>query len=219
MKTHTVRQGECMMTIARQYGFSDWRVIYDTPDNESLRKLRTNPHCLLPGDKVHIPDKDKYRKTAQTNKKHKYVLKNRKNYLSVRLVDRQLNPLADIPYNISFFDDGNKDAITTEENQATDSDGFIQKKIPAKTTKAVVSYFPYKNQPSLVRHLTLKLSQLDPVDEESGKRERMRQLGFPVERTVASDMNRYSEQINNISERFSLAGSKDVEDFLENPNL
>lgn len=219
MKQHKVKQGECLVTIAQRYGFSDWKTIYEAPENESFRELRPNPHCLFPGDELFIPEKGQYRKATDTNVKQKYVIRKQKSFLSVRLINRKLEALSDIPYNIAFYQEEAKEPVLTAEDQRTDADGFIQMKIPLKARKAVVRYFPYKEQPSLLRHMTLELSELDPVNEESGKRERLRQLGYPVEKTTESETDRYQQQIDSLSKRFSLSGDEAVEDFLENPEL
>jgi nucleoid-associated protein YgaU len=53
---HFVQQGECLSRIARRYGVREWRVVWDSPENEQLRAKRQNPNVLYPGDVVVIPD-------------------------------------------------------------------------------------------------------------------------------------------------------------------
>ncbi|HMA96785.1 MAG TPA: LysM domain-containing protein [Polyangiaceae bacterium] len=53
---HAVRQGECLVTIARQYGFSDYKAIYDHPANAAFKKARPDPNQIFPGDRLAIPD-------------------------------------------------------------------------------------------------------------------------------------------------------------------
>jgi hypothetical protein len=43
--------------IAGKYGFKDWKAIYDHPSNADFRRRRPNPHLILPGDRIAIPDK------------------------------------------------------------------------------------------------------------------------------------------------------------------
>src|ERR1051325_8947818 len=57
MATHVVKKGESLSTIARQYGHSDWKAIYDHPANAGFKKKRPNPNVIHPGDVVVIPDK------------------------------------------------------------------------------------------------------------------------------------------------------------------
>jgi LysM domain len=56
MPTHTVRTGETLATIARKYGHSDWKTIYDHPANAEFQRKRPNPNIILPGDVIFIPD-------------------------------------------------------------------------------------------------------------------------------------------------------------------
>ena len=57
-KQHTVKQGESLSLIAKAYGFSDYRSIYDSNLNEAFRKDRPNPNAIQPGDVLTIPDKE-----------------------------------------------------------------------------------------------------------------------------------------------------------------
>ncbi len=55
--THTVKKGQHLTGIAKSYGFkgSDWRKLYNHPENASLRKKRKDPNVILAGDKVKVP--------------------------------------------------------------------------------------------------------------------------------------------------------------------
>jgi hypothetical protein len=55
--THTVKHGENLTIIARHYGFTDWHTIYDDPANAAFRRKRPNPHLILAGDAIVIPDR------------------------------------------------------------------------------------------------------------------------------------------------------------------
>jgi hypothetical protein len=58
MTIHTVRSGENLTTIARKYGYSDWKAIYDHPKNMDFKRKRPNPNIIFPGDVIFIPDKN-----------------------------------------------------------------------------------------------------------------------------------------------------------------
>jgi hypothetical protein len=55
MREHVVVRGESLSTIAGKYGLSSWKALYDAPCNAELRRTRTNPRLLQPGDRVRIP--------------------------------------------------------------------------------------------------------------------------------------------------------------------
>jgi N-acetylmuramoyl-L-alanine amidase len=94
---HTVEQGDGLSRIANQYGFF-WQTLWSHPDNAALRKLRANPEFLLPGDVVHIPDKRLEPRTGNTDLRHRYKLNGVPARFSVRLLDDEDRPRADLPY-------------------------------------------------------------------------------------------------------------------------
>lgn len=44
---HVVKQGECLIRIAASYGFGDYRIIYDHPENAEFKRKRPNPNPLV----------------------------------------------------------------------------------------------------------------------------------------------------------------------------
>ncbi len=57
MTTHKIAEGENLSVIARQYGFRDWRTLYDAPENADFRTERPNPSLVFPGDELVIPER------------------------------------------------------------------------------------------------------------------------------------------------------------------
>jgi len=53
---HIVAGGEDLSTIAKQYGFKHWRVIYEHPRNTEFKLARPNPAHLHIGDALFIPE-------------------------------------------------------------------------------------------------------------------------------------------------------------------
>lgn len=213
---HKIKQGECLNTLAQKYNFSSWSVIYDAPENEKFRELRPNPNCIFPGDEVFIPEKIGYRKQSKTNTKKTFVITRAKAFISLRLIDRKLAPLSDIPYDIAFYAKDAEESMLELKDQTTNSDGYIEAKIPRNAVIAKVLYQPYPQRPSLKRKMTLKLSELDPVTEESGKRERMKQLGLALDadEKVAETFQLQSDRLK---VQYNLSDDSALEDFLENP--
>jgi hypothetical protein len=54
-KIHVVAKNETLEKIARKYGYTSWREIFDSPLNAKLRKLRKSEKAIQPGDKIIIP--------------------------------------------------------------------------------------------------------------------------------------------------------------------
>jgi N-acetylmuramoyl-L-alanine amidase len=68
MHNHVVEPGECLATIAEQYGLLKWQTIYDAPQNADFRKKRPNRTSFYPGDVIVIPDKKDRSETASTER-------------------------------------------------------------------------------------------------------------------------------------------------------
>ena len=56
MQIHEVVYGDTLTGIAKQYGFEDWRTIYNHSCNTAFRTKRPDPNKIYPGDKVVIPN-------------------------------------------------------------------------------------------------------------------------------------------------------------------
>ena len=82
-KVHTVQQGECLSRIAIRYGFTDWRTLYNHPDNAALKSKRPNPNVLFPGDEIRIPDLRKKEERLPTATLHRFVVKAPRKYLRI----------------------------------------------------------------------------------------------------------------------------------------
>lgn len=163
-ETYIVQPGEYMEMIADQFGFRDYHVIYDHPSNADFKKLRPNPHILYPGDKVFIPDKDPGQEAAETDKKHKFVIKAQKVTLTVYIL-RNDKPFANQKYTLKV----GTQTITGK----TGADGLIQKEIPVGEPEGLLT-FP--GPPSYTRKLNIGF--LHPITTVSGRKMRLNNLGF-----------------------------------------
>jgi hypothetical protein len=54
-KPYIVKPGDTLASIAKQFGFTNWTDIYNSPANSSLRKIYPNPNQLRVGEKIMIP--------------------------------------------------------------------------------------------------------------------------------------------------------------------
>src|SRR3954466_7677821 len=85
---YTVKQGDHVPGLAARFGFTDYLVIWNHPNNAELKKNRENPNVLFPGDTVYIPEKDSGEFDRPTEKKHKFVLKRKPLKLRLTLKDQ-----------------------------------------------------------------------------------------------------------------------------------
>jgi N-acetylmuramoyl-L-alanine amidase len=170
-ETHIVEQGEYLASIAKDYGFSDWHIIYDQPENADLRTRRPNPNVLLPGDQIFIPDKEQKQEACPTEQKTRFQVKVPKATLLLILKDSEGKALASQAYTLNV-------AWLTFQG-TTDGNGKLQQKIPLgiETGKLELA--------KLGLTWNLKIGHLDPLQDGapdaaviSGMQERLNNLGF-----------------------------------------
>lgn len=173
---HTVREGECLASIAKSYGFHDWRTVYEHGDNAALRRARPNPSLLLPGDQVAIPPLFEKVAKRPTGQAHRFQIKLARKELALQLRDHDGAPLASEPYELEV------DGATPRKGQ-TDGEGRLRELVPVGSAQARLTVGD--------RVIELRLGHLEPLreipDEHlEGVDDRLRNLGYPVGPTKAS---------------------------------
>lgn len=159
---HEVKQGEHLIRIANAYGFSGYRPIWDHPENAALKKRRTDPNILYPGDVVYIPDRETKQERCVTGQRHRFRLERQPCLLRLVLKDIDSRPIA------------NTDCTLQAESEVyqlvTDSGGLVEQAIPkeAEQGKLIIPE----------RELALRIGHLDPANEPSGQQGRLNNLGY-----------------------------------------
>jgi len=169
---HIVRPGDCIASIARQYGFSDPSLIYNDPANQDLRRLRPNPNQLYPGDVVHLPEKEVLLEARlRTGQKHVVVVPTARRKVRVRVLDAAGKPRANQAFTIEVDSkSGNRKYEGT-----SDGDGVVEKTISASIMSATLKIGEVT--------LALQIGHLNPLSEAgddgvSGAQARLRNLGY-----------------------------------------
>jgi hypothetical protein len=169
MAYHTVVQGEYLSGIAKQYGFSSYKAIWDHAQNAALKKQRQNPNVIYPGDQVFIPDKRKKQEVRSTGQTHRFVLKAEKLKLRLVVEDLYEKPLDNARCELR---------IENEVYQLkTDGKGKIEQDIPPGVRSAVLTV---KDPRTPINEIVIpiKIGHMDPVDTESGQKARLNNLGY-----------------------------------------
>lgn len=219
---HKVVQGECLISIAQKFGLANWQTIYDAPENEAFRKLRKNPSMICPDDKVFIPALTGTKQKADLNKKTTFVLKKPKGYFSIYLMDRKSNPLADIPYDLFFYKSERVKAVEPLLEiigEKSDSDGYVEHKLPKDAKFALLEYAPYPSRPSLKMKMGLKVGEIDDVSTELGMRSRLNHFGYYSGDGRIDDDSKavFQTQLTAFKENYSLNDDESVTAYFENP--
>jgi LysM repeat protein len=167
--THTVVQGEHLSSIADQYGFTDYNVIWNDANNADLKQQRVNPNVLQAGDSVYIPDKQQKDESGATTQRHIFNLNQTPLMLRLLFEDAYEKPVANAPCTLYLGQD--KSSVTS------DGTGKLEKRITPKDTSGTVvlgtADTPYQDD-----QLQISIGELDPIDSLSGQAARLNNLGY-----------------------------------------
>ncbi len=154
-----------MASLAKSHGFRDWRTIYDHPDNDDLRGRRPNPNHLHPGDEVVVPDKEQRVEERSTGARHAFVVRGAPTTLRVRL--RGMHALR---YRLEVGEGVYEGAGTMVEHDIEPDEEEAMLHVWLADTEA----------PTITWRLAL--GQVDPIEEDSGAKRRLDNLGFGTSR-------------------------------------
>lgn len=162
MPQYTIKQGDCLSSIAQRHGLF-WQKIWDHPNNSELKERRKNPNILYPGDSIFIPEKEEKQEIGSTKQKHRFRKKGVPAKLRLRLM-RNNRPRANEFYVLEV--DGNLLTGTT------DAEGKLEQSISPNAKKGKL--FIGKKREEFI----LNLGQMDPMNELRGIQKRLNNLGF-----------------------------------------
>ena len=170
-RTHIVKQGEHVSRIAKEYGFTDFRTIWEHGPNAELRRKRENPNVLFPDDHLMIPERAIKEEPRPTDQRHRFQV--RRVGLKLRIVLQDLAHKAVAGARCEL-------RVESEVNQlTTDGQGLLQRDIAPEAENGVLSV---KTPPTAAEAMPLpmpvRIGHLDPVDEVSGQKARLNNLGY-----------------------------------------
>lgn len=162
---HVVTEGECMDSIALRYGFF-WETLWNHGENAELKREREDPFVLLPGDRVHIPEKRRRDESGATDQRHRFRRKGVPSMFQVRVLAAG-EPRADEPYRLTIDD--------VVKEGTTDGDGWVKTPIPPDARKGTLVVGKDGEEDQVSYELTL--GGMDPVTETTGVQDRLENLG------------------------------------------
>lgn len=188
-KIHTVAVGECVSSIAEQYGFFS-ETIWNEPANASLKQKRNNPNMLVPGDRLTIPDKRMKEATKPTDARHKFRKKGVPVKFRLQLFSGE-TPRANQDY--TFILDRRILLSGT-----TDGDGVLFAEIPpgVKEGKVEIGTDHFE--------VWIDFGTLAPIDTLQGIQQRLCNLGYscePAERQINDSIRK---ALRRFQKRFGL---------------
>ncbi len=166
---HVVKENETPASIAALYEFGDFKDIFEHPANRDLRKLRPNPHCLLAGDLVQIPEKYPRVESCAIDTKHRFILKTNPACFRLQLADQD-----------GLYQSGKKYELTVGDQTykgRTFIEGQIQHYIAPDIQSGTLEVW-YDGDDRDPTTLTVRIGNLDPAAEPTGIQQRLKNLGF-----------------------------------------
>ncbi len=162
---YRVQQGDCMQSIAARRGFL-WETLWNLPENKQLKETRKDPNCLLPGDRVHVPEPRPRQEGGATEQKHRFRRKGLPAMLRLQF-QNEGEALASQPF--TFTTD-----LTEPYEGTTDGDGVAEIPIPTGAHHGTIRVGVGEEQ----KVYEVDLGQLDPYDSISGVQARLNNLGY-----------------------------------------
>jgi N-acetylmuramoyl-L-alanine amidase len=200
MAEHTVKQGDCISSIAERHGLF-WDKVWNHPKNANLQEKRKDPNVLSPGDVVFVPDKEEREASGATEQRHRFKKKGVPAKLRLRIreePEREESREAP-PETASATDSGDSHTEEQEGNQTqrqdeprrnvpyvlnidgnliegtTDEEGMIEINIPPNAQRGRLIVEP--GTPNEIS-IPVNLGHLNPISELSGIKQRLANLGF-----------------------------------------
>lgn len=166
---YTVQQGDYLSKIAKEHGFADYLVLWNHPENATLKKERENPNVLYPGDRIFIPDKEEKELSVSTDAKHSFKVKRQPLMLRLIVEDMYEKPLSNTECELRI---GGKNFSLTTNGQ-----GKIELQISGGETEAFL-ILRDPNTPLNGNVIPIKIGNLNPVTKVSGQKARLNNLGY-----------------------------------------
>jgi hypothetical protein len=232
--TYVVRAGDCMSSIAHDYGLL-WDKLWNHPDNKDLKSKRKDPDVLLEGDLVIIPDIVPRKVSLPTDARHRFVLRSAPTMLRLRITEMKPEPAKSAVAGPSAPRDPAKDESSEDPpyepvrmtpaaranvpyglvidgktiTGSTDGDGKIEQPIEPNAQRATLTLEP--GQPT-ERTIEVKLGYLDPVDTIAGAKQRLGNLGYDCGDRTAEETPDYSRTLKAFQAHAGLTESGELDD-------
>ncbi len=162
MKPYVIKQGDYLTRIPHRLGFVADEV-WNDPKNADLKALRSDPDTRKSGDSAFVPDVPKKKNPFTKETSNDYVAKVPKLPVSLAL-DHNGEPIADEKYIVRGLDE--------ELEGTTSAEGKVEFEVDVHVKEVVVELVDKKQKYRML------LGNLDPIDEPSGARQRLMQLGI-----------------------------------------
>jgi hypothetical protein len=172
MKPYVIKQGDYLTRVAHRLGFVADEV-WNHAKNAELKRTRRDPNTLKAGDILFVPDEPKKRNPYTKETTNAYVASVPRLPVTLALTFNG-EPVANESYVVKGL---GKD----DEELTTGPDGVAKFEVDVHVREVVVELVKKK------KRYRMLLGDLDPIDEASGQRMRLTNLGYYGASLVGAD--------------------------------
>ncbi len=189
---YIVRKGDCTSSIAMDHGLYP-ETLWNDPGNTALREARVNMNVLLPGDRMHIPEKRLREEALAPEQRHRFRRRGVPEQLQIGFEDKDGAPYAGEAYTIDI------DGLVREG--FTDGSGFVREPIPPEARLAVIEFAERQET------YEFTLGDLEPVDAVRGLQKRLKNLGFLAGRLSGAYDDATTAAVRDFQRHYALANT------------
>lgn len=196
---HTVRQGETIYLLGKRYGVPP-DAIWDHPENQELQERNRHQGILYAGEVISVPEREDREEACQTEQRHRFVRRGTRVSLELRFLDLD-EPRAGAPYRLVV------DHVHTFEGML-DDDGVLTASIPVDAEHGEI----WVGDASDEDHFCFAIGHLDPINESSGLRQRLDNLGFSCDGGDETACNAFRSALQAFQQKYDLEPSGELDD-------
>jgi N-acetylmuramoyl-L-alanine amidase len=197
MPVHIVQKGECITSIADQYGFF-WETLWAHAENAGLRAERSDPHTLAENDRVFIPELVPKDVTCETAKRHSFRRKGIPALVRLQVFDRMRARKREA-FTITL------DTGATLSGK-TDEEGVLCMALPtrARSGKLVIGPDAFT--------VELRFGELPPIETLDGVQARLKNLGMFAGEVDGAESPKLTRAVKLFQTAYGLEPSGAVDD-------
>lgn len=192
----TVNPGDSIPSIAHDSGHF-WETLWNLPANADLKNKRKNPNILAPGDEVTVPPIRVKDYSCATDSRHSFKRKGVPAKLKMQLF-LMGEPRRNEPYTLILDDEMIKGT--------TDGDGNLEHFIKPNTKGGVLRLNGGKEE------YPVRVGHLNPMDNISGQKQRLNNLGFNCGDESNEKSEKFSEAISQFQGENGLKVTGEMDD-------
>jgi hypothetical protein len=236
---YEVRGGDCLNSLAEERGLT-WQKIWNHSKNARLKQLRKDPNILMPGDLLFIPDLERKDYSKVTERRHRFRKKGDPARLRLRILEEErsqdkintespASAAANDELNVTYTEPGPSDKPRKDKPRAnvpyvlvvdgtvktgsTDSDGRIETTIPQNARSATLTLEPGTPRE---KEIPLNLGYLNPINEISGVKHRLNNLGFMSSDTSNEMTDELAEALREFQKSYGLDVTGEIDENTRN---